>query len=185
MWSICPTSSLFTSNLPALNQCPTDRLMSSPACKRIRIFVKPIGANKQHRRYASFGFFSKTVGLKRRTRPHRAGRDTMKRVQFALFLTLLMLCSVLSGCFGEEEKTAPSEPSPFDFDREIPSTTWYHYAGGVNALNASEVQAANITANLTGDNAPYWTAGSYYGICLLYTSPSPRDGLLSRMPSSA
>ena len=26
---------------------------------------------------------------------------------------------------------------------------------------------------------------SEYGICLLYTSPSPRDGLLSRMPSSA
>ena len=24
-----------------------------------------------------------------------------------------------------------------------------------------------------------------YSICLLYTSPSPRDGLLSRMPSSA
>ena len=24
-----------------------------------------------------------------------------------------------------------------------------------------------------------------YHICLLYTSPSPRDGLLSRMPSSA
>ena len=24
-----------------------------------------------------------------------------------------------------------------------------------------------------------------YDICLLYTSPSPRDGLLSRMPSSA
>ena len=27
--------------------------------------------------------------------------------------------------------------------------------------------------------------GSYTGTCLLYTSPSPRDGLLSRMPSSA
>ena len=27
--------------------------------------------------------------------------------------------------------------------------------------------------------------GSVYNICLLYTSPSPRDGLLSRMPSSA
>ena len=26
---------------------------------------------------------------------------------------------------------------------------------------------------------------SYYTRCLLYTSPSPRDGLLSRMPSSA
>ena len=26
---------------------------------------------------------------------------------------------------------------------------------------------------------------SYPSVCLLYTSPSPRDGLLSRMPSSA
>mgnify|MGYP003312938934 CR=1 FL=1 len=25
----------------------------------------------------------------------------------------------------------------------------------------------------------------FFGDCLLYTSPSPRDGLLSRMPSSA
>ena len=28
-------------------------------------------------------------------------------------------------------------------------------------------------------------AGKNFGCCLLYTSPSPRDGLLSRMPSSA
>ena len=28
-------------------------------------------------------------------------------------------------------------------------------------------------------------AAIHSGICLLYTSPSPRDGLLSRMPSSA
>ena len=28
-------------------------------------------------------------------------------------------------------------------------------------------------------------ARGLYGYCLLYTSPSPRDGLLSRMPSSA
>ena len=27
--------------------------------------------------------------------------------------------------------------------------------------------------------------GTLGGVCLLYTSPSPRDGLLSRMPSSA
>ena len=27
--------------------------------------------------------------------------------------------------------------------------------------------------------------GLYFWTCLLYTSPSPRDGLLSRMPSSA
>ena len=29
------------------------------------------------------------------------------------------------------------------------------------------------------------TCGENYCLCLLYTSPSPRDGLLSRMPSSA
>ena len=33
----------------------------------------------------------------------------------------------------------------------------------------------------------FFVLGSFgwYGLCLLYTSPSPRDGLLSRMPSSA
>ena len=31
----------------------------------------------------------------------------------------------------------------------------------------------------------YDTTKSFYKDCLLYTSPSPRDGLLSRMPSSA
>ena len=34
----------------------------------------------------------------------------------------------------------------------------------------------------TGDGAD---AAGEAVICLLYTSPSPRDGLLSRMPSSA
>ena len=36
---------------------------------------------------------------------------------------------------------------------------------------------------------PFYTLGSIHSAkasgCLLYTSPSPRDGLLSRMPSSA
>ena len=37
------------------------------------------------------------------------------------------------------------------------------------------------------DEALYWyeEAATYGKACLLYTSPSPRDGLLSRMPSSA
>ena len=32
---------------------------------------------------------------------------------------------------------------------------------------------------------PQWTDDWAVCACLLYTSPSPRDGLLSRMPSSA
>ena len=31
----------------------------------------------------------------------------------------------------------------------------------------------------------YLVGAQAYWVCLLYTSPSPRDGLLSRMPSSA
>ena len=42
----------------------------------------------------------------------------------------------------------------------------------INELN----NKTNLTRLINGDD--YW-------VCLLYTSPSPRDGLLSRMPSSA
>ena len=45
--------------------------------------------------------------------------------------------------------------------------------GGVNAVNRM------IDAGLKG--VEFIAANT----CLLYTSPSPRDGLLSRMPSSA
>lgn len=96
----------------------------------------------------------------------------MGRMQFAISLTLLMLCSVLSGCFGSEEEPILAEPSPFDFDRPISNTTWYHYSGGVDALNQTAVLEANITVNLTGDNTPYWTAGSYYGIGLSTFEPT-------------
>mgnify|MGYP003690257713 CR=1 FL=1 len=34
-------------------------------------------------------------------------------------------------------------------------------------------------------NWPFWLGLFQFFLCLLYTSPSPRDGLLSRMPSSA
>ena len=37
----------------------------------------------------------------------------------------------------------------------------------------------------TANNITYAVLGDQLKYCLLYTSPSPRDGLLSRMPSSA
>ena len=42
-------------------------------------------------------------------------------------------------------------------------------------------------ANTSGNQGSQFglTSLRVYGNCLLYTSPSPRDGLLSRMPSSA
>ncbi|MAE39266.1 MAG: hypothetical protein CL969_06585 [Euryarchaeota archaeon] len=86
------------------------------------------------------------------------------RIGMTILLSLLMLMTSFSGCFGSKEEAPTIDDSPFNFDQEIPSTTWYHYAGGVDALNASAVADANITANLTGSNLPFWTNGSYYGV---------------------
>ena len=56
--------------------------------------------------------------------------------------------------------------------------------------------AANAQVNLTAETASPGSApgvsvislsevAAKYNVCLLYTSPSPRDATLSRMPSSA
>ena len=44
---------------------------------------------------------------------------------------------------------------------------------------------AVMTSNLTIDRTLWNVGAAPWNTCLLYTSPSPRDGLLSRMPSSA
>ena len=57
-----------------------------------------------------------------------------------------------------------------------------------DSANKFNGMAVRVTAGyiVTGeDSATGTTVGVLNGICLLYTSPSPRDGLLSRMPSSA
>ena len=64
----------------------------------------------------------------------------------------------------------------------------------INSLNRpSLVMAPNKTlaAQLYGEMKDFFPENaveyfvSYYDYCLLYTSPSPRDATLSRMPSSA
>ena len=50
-----------------------------------------------------------------------------------------------------------------------------------------EVVRVSSAGGLLGFTNPdqYMSSQGYNSCCLLYTSPSPRDGLLSRMPSSA
>ena len=63
------------------------------------------------------------------------------------------------------------------------------YIGGRNNVRGLETNRFAGEASVFGSvefrgalrKAPAYLAGA----CLLYTSPSPRDGLLSRMPSSA
>ena len=46
-------------------------------------------------------------------------------------------------------------------------------------------QSQIVVAISAHDDEEFSEALAPYNVCLLYTSPSPRDGLLSRMPSSA
>ena len=50
-------------------------------------------------------------------------------------------------------------------------------------LSEASMSATSLDVDHDGDNDLIVTRKN--SICLLYTSPSPRDGLLSRMPSSA
>ena len=60
---------------------------------------------------------------------------------------------------------------------------WLIAAGASVRIDA----AGNLIGRLEGTDPglPALVTGSHLDTCLLYTSPSPRDGLLSRMPSSA
>ena len=54
-----------------------------------------------------------------------------------------------------------------------------------NAISTGEYLDENDVDRIAVKLRETLTWDTLYGICLLYTSPSPRDGLLSRMPSSA
>ena len=50
---------------------------------------------------------------------------------------------------------------------------------------AAEVKNLQSENFIEAKESKRWDRFSQFGVCLLYTSPSPRDTLLSRMPSSA
>ena len=65
-----------------------------------------------------------------------------------------------------------------NIDASTQSEIWRHYQG-IKSI-AKQLDQDKISLDINTDTI---TGVNY--TCLLYTSPSPRDGLLSRMPSSA
>ena len=58
--------------------------------------------------------------------------------------------------------------------------------GMINSLQVAEQEVKDVTRLISAlMNTPQEDEDVDMYHCLLYTSPSPRDGLLSRMPSSA
>ena len=81
---------------------------------------------------------------------------------------------------------AALELPPFSLDVEA-----LELGAGVKAVGLELVETENREPVRGKKAAEIWSAifpalafEEFY-VCLLYTSPSPRDGLLSRMPSSA
>ena len=88
-----------------------------------------------------------------------------------------------------------SEPSAFyallEFDRSAEELAMTAFTGCMEegwvvdgVLSQSDTQAANLWQLREGISESI-AAYTPYKNCLLYTSPSPRDATLSRMPSSA
>ena len=73
--------------------------------------------------------------------------------------------------------------TPDDFRRSRSPYRERRESGFQNNRGYSPGRSGNDRTQYGERNYSSWGSGS--GSCLLYTSPSPRDGLLSRMPSSA
>ena len=83
---------------------------------------------------------------------------------------------VVQEFINEVWQQAPSEGEI----QEMPPTDFFQNFGDAALINESEgFQDLGFDHNDQGDFR------AQHSICLLYTSPRPRDGLLSRMPSSA
>ena len=104
-----------------------------------------------------------------------------------IYITLLAFTFALTSCeFDEGFEDMNVNPNAANqvavankFAKTMLDTSGGRYENWRNSLiyNSTLIQHYSTTAG-------YW-AGDKYFSCLLYTSPSPRDGLLSRMPSSA
>ena len=78
----------------------------------------------------------------------------------------------------------------FETDRLTNNKTYVRYLEDfLRPLLSEFCTEAQVTCGITDAWCVKYKKGDYQTIhnhsCLLYTSPSPRDGLLSRMPSSA
>src|SRR5665647_1939993 len=78
---------------------------------------------------------------------------------------------------------------PIDSTQQNMAESWMFK--GAHATYQGQIDALSIpvsideTIQVTNLNFTHVQIQTNSSICLLYTSPSPRDGLLSRMPSSA
>ena len=104
------------------------------------------------------------------------------------------VCTALLNNEGESVNAgflAITEPWPamlrtiYGDDERYQDTYWSKWDGIYFPGDGAKIDEDGFLSILGRVDDVLNTAGHRIGTCLLYTSPSPRDGLLSRMPSSA
>ena len=139
-------------------------------------------------RAGSFDFSSDEDGAEYYVRIKGVGRESEEEGERALVFRLI----------GEKEPTPFTFVGPLTDDESSgisPENNYTHAISGGGAESVNGVEFELLDNNFTPDNFAWdvssiknqidnnnggWDIG-----CLLYTSPSPRDATLSRMPSSA
>ena len=102
----------------------------------------------------------------------------------------IVFTAALLGCNQEpvvEDVNVSAEHGNVSIDWSPDGTTVVFSSadGDLYLFNIESESVTRLTSTDAIESVPSYSPDGKSIVCLLYTSPSPRDGLLSRMPSSA
>ena len=107
----------------------------------------------------------------------------------AIIFGLVLVLGLSDGgdaCFGEAATVGLVAIIAFNASSMLLSDEFERFIKTFNPIDEPIRCSLRRDGDIGGGVVVVWSLGTEgYGSCLLYTSPSPRDGLLSRMPSSA
>ena len=115
----------------------------------------------------------------------RLRRDATRALRVAAGLAVAaVLLVALPGRADAHATLESSQPASAQQLKTPPKQVVLNFSEAVD-IGKDSIRVLNSKGDAVTKNKPTHPNGERSVACLLYTSPSPRDGLLSRMPSSA
>ena len=116
----------------------------------------------------------------------------MKKFKVSIFAVIAIVMGIAASAFTAKESVVKSPNAGFFYQYNSSSTAQADiqnislYARASQSCSGSDhVCGVLLPTDKPVGQQPVTSEFNAEKSCLLYTSPSPRDGLLSRMPSSA